>query len=419
MHPRQIRIMGILAAILVALVAVLVYVQPPEDRGEGDHRGPERVWSGLAASDVTRIEVDRPDGVERVFEREGEAWRIVEPFGAPADRWRVEDMASRLASLEAGEPIDAPDPAPFGLGETPRATVTFTDAKGEVRVLVLGDDAPVGSNTYVRTADGGPIRAAAGQVGADFLRPLDEYRSREPWKVQANAVGAVRWRSQDGGGTLKKDEHGWWGGETPVRADDSAVEALLREAGDLRIGAFGGVPEGTAFDRGSLVLVVDGAEHRIEIGAPQEAGVPARVPLAEGPVLLEDGVLALVDRDEADLALSAPLPVRRGALDAVRVTLGDLSLQDTRKDGLWQDEATQGLLDALEDARVDRGRTAVEPTAWGRIELTETGGRKEVLVIGPAGPDGACPARDEAGGSPFPIDAGTIQALRDALTSAA
>ncbi|MBN1337099.1 MAG: DUF4340 domain-containing protein [Deltaproteobacteria bacterium] len=415
MHPRQIRVMGVLAAVLLVLVALLVYVDPPEDRDEDGHPGPARVWTGLQAEDVTRIEVERAqDGIRMVVERDGDGWRLVEPFQAPADRWHVEDMASRLASLEAGDPIDAPDPEPFGLGDPPRATATFTDAEGEVRVLVIGDVAPVGSNTYVRTSSDGPVRAAAGQVDQDFLRPLDDYRSRDPWKVAARDVDAVQWRSPTGGGALKQDEHGWWLA-SGRRADEAAVDALLKEAENLRIASFSGSPEGATFERGTIVLVVDGAEHRIEVGDPVDGGVPARIPLSETPVLLEDGVLALVDRDERDLPLSPPLPVRHGSLDALQVTLGDLSFQDTRKDGLWQEEATLGFLDAFSAAVVDRGQDRAVDTPWGRIELTEKEGRKEILLIGAAAADGSCPARDEAGGPPMVIDASTIQAWRDAL----
>jgi len=92
------------------------------------------------------------DEVVRVRRWIGEAWRMVEPFGAEADYTRVEA---------------------FGLSEPP-TRVRVDQESGDSLVLPLGRENPAGYSHYVQREGEGAVYLVSSSVIGDTERLLDE-----------------------------------------------------------------------------------------------------------------------------------------------------------------------------------------------------------------------------------------------------
>lgn len=447
MFAKQQRLMAILAVVLAALVAIIVWVKPPE--GEDDDDGKEQpvaAWDGLQREDIQGLRITRKGGESIVLEKAEGRWSMVAPMETRADASRVDAMVGRLAGLKIKGSIETSDAAVFGLGDPPEVRLVGRKADGQEIILDIGTDTPVGYGTYVRIGGQGPVRVATGKVREDFTRAVDDYRNHEVWSFAASDVERIRWRPTPGavprpdpeaegaGGAvpppspeatpapspwnreLVKNAHGWWLGEGGPRADGEKVDAWLRQARDLRIETFSPETGSGTVEGGEILIVAAGAEHRIRIGGPEAGGYVATVPLVDKPVRLTQGVADLAGRTPESFLSGNLLPVARFSVDRVAVTLGERTWTSEKKEGVWSEPATNAFLDALEDARVSRDAalSGSDPLTWGRIELAEGTSRKEVLQMGPRREEGNHVAKDEAGGPPFLVPADAIEALEGA-----
>jgi hypothetical protein len=244
MHSKQSWLLGILAAVLLALVSFIVWVKPPENKKEGS---PEPIFPKLQSDAVTHIEVTRgADSSRLVFDRAAGTWQMTEPMHVAADDRKVSDLAGRITGMEAGKPIEAAAPEQFGLGAHPVATVRFDAGEGGEKTVFIGNAAPVGYSTYVQVAEGGPVLPANGRFGADFLKPADEFRDHSAWKFAESDVDRVAWSylpSPDAeGARTDGGEHGKSG---PTDVEDAAEKAggnALAEAAEPEEAEDGEVP---------------------------------------------------------------------------------------------------------------------------------------------------------------------------------
>src|SRR5436190_4420475 len=117
MNDRQIRLLTILSAVLLVLVAVLVLVKPPEtdDNEEGAKFSPA-FGEAVDASTVTGIDLESAAGTVHLARVDG-VWRLTAPFEGLAEERKVEDLVRTLTELEVGKPLDGADGdlASFGL----------------------------------------------------------------------------------------------------------------------------------------------------------------------------------------------------------------------------------------------------------------------------------------------------------------
>jgi hypothetical protein len=99
------RTTAILAVLLVAL-ATFYYVyeirQAPEREKAATVK--DRLWKELEAKDVEEIVVRKGDATLHL-KKAGDAWSLVAPVAAPADRQAAEDLATSLATLRVEREI--------------------------------------------------------------------------------------------------------------------------------------------------------------------------------------------------------------------------------------------------------------------------------------------------------------------------
>jgi hypothetical protein len=105
----------------------------------------------------------------------GEAWRMVEPFGAEADYTRVEGLLGRLSTLQSTRVIDEEDAdlEAFGLSE-PLMRVRVDLESGDSQVLLVGRENPAGYSQYVQREGGEAVYLVSSSAIKDLERLLDE-----------------------------------------------------------------------------------------------------------------------------------------------------------------------------------------------------------------------------------------------------
>ena len=108
----------VLAVLLVGLGA-FYYVyeirQAPEREKAASVK--DRLWKELEGKDVEEIVVQKGDTETLHLKKSGDAWSLVAPVAAAADRGAADDLAMSLATLRVEREIEAnpQKPADFGL----------------------------------------------------------------------------------------------------------------------------------------------------------------------------------------------------------------------------------------------------------------------------------------------------------------
>ncbi len=149
----QLRIAGLLAALVVALLLIWGWrVEAPRNTRDGE----TVVWH-IRRGDITRVSIE--GAFELVLRPDGDVVRLG-GRQVPADRMAVNDLVDALEEAGRGVAVAGLSEEAAGLLNPVRVTVT-TDA---VHVLDVGDEAPVGDRTYVRRP-GGPVVAVYGGLG--------------------------------------------------------------------------------------------------------------------------------------------------------------------------------------------------------------------------------------------------------------
>jgi len=278
-----------LLALAVAALGAFVWlyeIRGAEERAE-EKEAAKRIFRGVEADDVTAFALRTKEGQALRLEKTEGVWRILEPIAFPADATNAESVASTLASLRSEAVIEDPGPpAEYGLEGEP--DVRFR-ADGEERVLRIGDASPVGSNTYVATAEDRPVYVVAHYRTMSLERTLDEMREKRLARFERDAVVEARVRWKGGAVRLVRDEQDpeAWRLVEPLEAaaDARTVSKLLSDLEFLRATGFDDQPSEEVLARLETPEVAielrtkaDGKEGavRVALGAPEGTDLPAR-----------------------------------------------------------------------------------------------------------------------------------------------
>ncbi len=237
MNPRSAALLLVVAAALGAFV-YFYEIRGGEQRRDAAAES-KRLFPGVEANAVEWIALETKDGRSARIERKEGAWELVEPISFPGDAVNLDGMAAGLADLASEQVIETPQaPEVYGIDDASRR-VRF-GAGGRDYELRIGKTAPVGSSTYVVTAEQ-PERIVTVPTYrvTNLERSLDDLRDRRVVVFDRSTIGAIdaRW---PGGGVRLSREGGAWQMTEPVTgpADDTAVDTLLSNLSYLRADSF-------------------------------------------------------------------------------------------------------------------------------------------------------------------------------------
>ena len=268
--------LGILAAAALALAAFIAFYE--SKLPSTTERREQSKKAIVFAADQTRevvLETAAP-AVRIRLQREASGsdeapriWWLREPLVARADGFAVDRFLQSLAALEAVRRLEDADREELGLNR-PRYSATVRGEFGE-RTLDIGVALPIGGTVAVAVRGDRAAAVVAESVVADFVRPADDWRSRELFTVDRDQVESLT-LSHEGRSVVIGRQGEVFSVSAPFvdRADRDRVNELLSELASLQASRFlPGEGEAAAgpFDMVVEVRVKNQAQPlRVEIG---------------------------------------------------------------------------------------------------------------------------------------------------------
>jgi hypothetical protein len=196
-------------------------------------------------ADARRLELTH-DGQEIVFVKDNDRWKLDKPLHADADREKVNELLTKLSSLEARDKdiLDAANLKDYGL-DKPATVIKVTveeEIKGEnepkkkTRTLTvkLGKDDKDAKKLYAQADDWPRVNAVEDSLAALVARPALAYRGKRLFDFTAADLAKIEVRRGDKTYTLQQDK-GTWKLSAPVAADadTAAVSQLANSLSNL------------------------------------------------------------------------------------------------------------------------------------------------------------------------------------------
>lgn len=419
MEEKQTRVMLILAAVLVALVMFLRFVDPPKDEPEGSEELSDLI--NVEPDLVAKLTLTTAEGTLEA-ERTPEGWILLQPSQARADDNKLDQLVGMVDRLQANPPMAGADKAKYGL-EDPRATLTLALTDGKSHTVAIGALSPVGFKTYV-SLDGGDVQVASGDPGASATAPFASYRDSTVLRFAVSAVTELRFEDANGAWHATRRGQDWWL-DDGRRADGRVLDRLVEAANGLRFESF--FPELSMAEAGleppmaTLTLKDDQGDIVLRIGAERAGGT-----IVVGPegVVGTVGSVAELSQALGQLLEERLLPITPMDLQRLTVELDGARVEWLRdadawlRDGQIDPRGADTVINTLLDAKADR---AARPEALGavsgRVEAA-TADAKVVVTLG-ASTDAGRVGQDEAGGPLYMVPAATVAELAAMLSGEA
>jgi Domain of unknown function (DUF4340) len=225
-------------AVLVVLAGALYWSNhhKPAETVQASADTPPKILS-LNESDINRIDVKKKDAPELVLAKDNGKWQIESPENLGADQSAASGVASTLSSLTSERLVEdkADDLSQFGLSN-PKLEVVVTGKNNSAHKLLIGDDTPTNSGSYVKL-DGDPrVFTVASYTKNNIDKSVNDLRDKrlitvEPDKISrldltANQQDIEFGRNKDQWQILKPK---------PLRADSYQVDELVRKLTDAKM----------------------------------------------------------------------------------------------------------------------------------------------------------------------------------------
>lgn len=352
---------------------------------------PLDLWR-FESDQIAELRVKRGDEEHRL-KREGNAWKIVEPFEAPLPAEQVKTLVEDVARVRAERVAahSAKDLKDYGLDKPTLVLTLKPEEKKEKpdpakpeRVLLVGKaDEKDPKARYAKLADNDAIFVLSAKVvGAVDRGPLD-LLDRTILTLERSDLTRIQ-RDGTGGKLTFQREKGDWrvveGPAAPFTADLREADALLTAVCPIiaaRFAAYGPKADLAKFglDKPAYLFTITAqspgkpkpVEHKLAVGKPVE-GTPNEfyARLDDGPAVFilpaNDGVELV--RDSLHYVNRTLLDLKPDRIAAIQRRMGKDALEIVKKDGTWTvikpteqraDEQTlQRLADALAGLKADK-----------------------------------------------------------------
>ena len=232
---------SVVLAVLLVAAGVFYYVydvrMAPEREKAETRKG--RVFTA-ESQDVTQLVLKRPnESVE--LKREGEAWQMVAPVRARADRGPVEEVITNALTAKIDREIVA---APASLGEfgldKPGAELTLTLKDGKQLGLVMGAKSPTGVWVYAKERDKPNVFVIGDSVLRDATRPVADFRDKTILAFDRQQVTGLEVVTRDDTLSLEPADANRWKLTRPVAlaADGETVNGFFEKLSAAKVKEF-------------------------------------------------------------------------------------------------------------------------------------------------------------------------------------
>jgi hypothetical protein len=283
--------------LLLALAGTFSYIWFVERKQEPKPEGEREKVTVLAVDKAKAKEISlAAAGGETIrLVKEGQAWKVVAPFTAPADTSAVDSLLTSLEKLEADEVVveQAANLAEYGLDTPSRTVSAVVEGVPAPLSIQFGAKSPDGSSAYARTGSASKVYLVPQWVEGTFDKKPFDLRDRDLLHVKRDDVRSLEVSGPEGSYALARTDAGEWAITKPVatRAGRWSVDGLLGTIENLRMES---VAADAATDVKSYgldkptrtvgLVLKDGSLRAIEIGAglpetdpsPEPSALPAK-----------------------------------------------------------------------------------------------------------------------------------------------
>lgn len=192
----------------------------------------------VTPADVSGITISKTGTpVLTLSKNEAGKWQITAPKPLPADQDSVSTLLSNLSPLNSDRLLEekAADLNAYGLAK-PAVEISLTEKNRKSEDLLLGDDTPTGSGAYA-ALKGDPrvfIVASYHKTGLD--KTENDLRDKRLLTFDSEKLSRVELTGKKQTVELARSKDQWQILKPkPLRADQSAVEDLVRSLGDAKM----------------------------------------------------------------------------------------------------------------------------------------------------------------------------------------
>jgi hypothetical protein len=172
---------------------------PPKD-------APPKILT-IPESDIKTIRLQKPSSTTTLQKSDAGKWQITEPNPLPADNDAVSSLVSTVSSLTSDRLIeDKPtDLASYGLA-TPTLEVLITKKDGKTEDLLIGDDAPTGSATFVKLKTDPRVFTVSTSVKSSLDKTSERPARQAPPHLRFRQADPRRSHRQEPVGRIRQEQ---------------------------------------------------------------------------------------------------------------------------------------------------------------------------------------------------------------------
>jgi len=231
---------------------------------------------------ITALEITRPGDGRVVLSKVDDAWWVIEPLEATADRNNVDSALSRLAELELSRVVATkPDHyARLQVDDENAVRVTVKAGDETLSELMVGKYG--NGMTMVRIDERKEVFGASGSLRYAFDRELKAWRDRKVVSVKPEDVQSIRFEGPKGTFAFERDGEAWaaregnkaLGSFDPKQVSGTVSSTARLVASDFAAPDISEARAGLTEPRATVTLTSTGNPEPIvlELGAATEQG---------------------------------------------------------------------------------------------------------------------------------------------------
>ncbi len=229
----------ILLAVFVALLAFVLLFE--EFKGGGEKEDESKLVA-LSSDDVQKITLKR-ESESITFEKTGEAdtqaWVIVEPLEARADKYEVDRLADNFSDLRIERVVEE-EPEDLEKYEIPKKEITlwFKDREKPVRIL-LGAENPLDNTLFAKKEDEARIVLIPSYLKSTVEKSLFDFRQKDIFRFETDDVKTIKLQAKESQWEAEKKEDEWFL-KRPVAAlaKENKITGILNSLSGLKAKEF-------------------------------------------------------------------------------------------------------------------------------------------------------------------------------------
>jgi Domain of unknown function (DUF4340) len=191
----------------------------------------------VAQDQIQSLTIEKLGSEPLELKRAGGKWSITEPKALPADQDAASSLVSTIASLNADKLLEDKPTSVDQYGLTkPSLSVTATKKDGKTVKLLVGDETPTKSGSYAELAGDPRVFIIASYNKTSLDKGENDLRDKRLLAFDAEKLSRVELTAKKETIEFGRNKDQWQIlRPKPMRANQSAVEDLVRSLGDAKM----------------------------------------------------------------------------------------------------------------------------------------------------------------------------------------